>query len=674
MIKPLLAVALVIAANTIATLAIWPHPAFSQGIELAPTNQPADQSEEPPEKISARAGPDDDAAIEKRLQGIFANIDGLERVRVRVRAGVVELTGQALSADAREQAVELARQVDGVVEVKEEIVEVRDLQERLAPTWKKLRGFGYDLLSYLPLLGVAALVFAVFWLLSRWVMKWNVVFTHLASNAFLRELLRQLVRVAILLTGAVLALEMVGVTAPVTTALGAAGLVGISISFALRDTIENYITSVLLTVRQPFAPNDYIAVEGYEGHVVRLTSRATILLTLEGNHVRIPNATVFKGIITNYTRHPKRRFDFTVGIGTQENLAAYRVKVERLVRVLVANRLCDPCAKLGVLRWLERVYWPGSERITHQQLLRAMDALLPLKDEIEQHLQRCFAAATELEVVFYDITTVHIHGTSERDDDLRVYGHSKDVNGVARQYAVGVVQTAAGLPIHHEVFVGNVAETGTVRGIVERLLKRFALRRLIIVADRGMLSLANLDVLEGLRLANGRAVEYIVAVAARCYGELVQPVVDRHAELHAQSRTTGQEVFAAIPIDGDRRLIVAHDPIRLRQTRRQRARRLNPVIKQARALERKLNAQEAGKPGRGHRLSDHGARVQLAQAISEVGASRLLRLDLESPLFNWWWDVPAFQRVLALDGKLIVVTNCPTGSGRYVAEHNRHRR
>ncbi len=341
------------------------------------------------------------------------------------------------------------------------------------------------------------------------------------------------------------------------------------------------------------------------------------------------------------------------------NGRGYRVKVERLVRVLVANRLCDPCAKLGVLRWLERVYWPGSECITHQQLLRAMDALLPLKDEIEQHLQRCFAATDELEVVFYDITTVHIHGTGERDDELRVYGHSKDVNGVARQYAVGVVQTAAGLPIHHEVFAGNVAEAGTVRGIVERLLKRFALRRLIIVADRGMLSLDNLDVLDRLRLANGQAVEYIVAVAARCYGDFVQPVIDRHAELLEQSRKTGQEVFAAIPIEGDRRLIVAHDPTRLRQTRRQRARRLNPVIKQARALERKLNAQDAGKPGRGRRLSDHGARVQLAQALSEVGASRLIQLDLKSPLFNWWWDVAAFKRALALDGKLIVVTNVP---------------
>ena len=73
-------------------------------------------------------------------------------------------------------------------------------------------------------------------------------------------------------------------------------------------------------------------------------------------------------------------------------------------------------------------------------------------------------------------------------------------------------------------------------------------------------------------------------------------MVDRHGELLAQSRRAGGEVFAVLPITGDRRLIVAHDPTRLRQARRQRARRFNPVIKQARALERKLNAQEAGAP------------------------------------------------------------------------------
>ncbi len=365
MIKPLLTFVLILKVSTIATWLLWPTHVLCQTIELGPSSQSADQPEEPAEKISATAGPEDDRAIEKRLQNIFANIEGLERIRIQVQAGVVELTGQALSAGAREQAVTLAEQVAGVVEVNEEIAEVRNLQERLTPTWKKLRGYGYDFLGYLPLLGVATLVFAVFWLLSRWVMTWNFVFTKLAGNTFLRELLRQLARVAIVLVGVALTLEILGITAPVSTALGAAGLVGIAISFALRDTVENYITSVLLTVRQPFAPNDYILVDGYEGHVVRLTSRATILLTLEGNHVRIPNANVFKGVITNYTRNPKRRFDFIVGIDTEENVASTQKlilntlqKVTGIVdeppSICLIEQLGDFNVLLKVMSWVDQ--------------------------------------------------------------------------------------------------------------------------------------------------------------------------------------------------------------------------------------------------------------------------------------------------------------------------------
>ena len=66
----------------------------------------------------------------------------------------------------------------------------------------------------------------------------------------------------------------------------------------------------------------------------------------------------------------------------------HSIDVEKLVRVMVINRLSDPRSKLGLLRWLEQVYLPGIDRaeITHQNLLRAMDALLEQKDRIEQDL------------------------------------------------------------------------------------------------------------------------------------------------------------------------------------------------------------------------------------------------------------------------------------------------
>ena len=55
--------------------------------------------------------------------------------------------------------------------------------------------------------------------------------------------------------------------------------------------------------------------------MVRLTSRATVLMTPDGNHVRIPNAKVYKGVIVNYTRNPKRRFDFVIAVGSESDLS-----------------------------------------------------------------------------------------------------------------------------------------------------------------------------------------------------------------------------------------------------------------------------------------------------------------------------------------------------------------
>jgi small-conductance mechanosensitive channel len=209
-----------------------------------------------------------------------------------------------------------------VVEVEDRITEVRDVQRRLAPAFATLRDRALDLVDWLPLAGVALVALLVFWVLGKWVGGRDQPFRRLAGNRFLADLLRHVARAAVVVVGAVLALEILDATALVGAVLGAAGLVGLAIGFAFRDTAENYIASVLLSVRQPFAPNDLVEIEGREGRVVRLTSRATVLMTLDGNHVRIPNAVVFKGVLTNFTRNPRRRFDFTVGVGTDVDLVA----------------------------------------------------------------------------------------------------------------------------------------------------------------------------------------------------------------------------------------------------------------------------------------------------------------------------------------------------------------
>ncbi len=260
-------------------------------------------------------------------------MEGLGDVRISVRGGVVELSGETLSAEMRERATRLARQVEGVVEVEDHIADVRDVKRRIAPVMDRLAARGWQLVLWLPLLLVAGLIVGAFWLVAWIVGRWDAPFRYLTRNRFLADLMQQVVRGAIMFAGLVVALEVLDATALVGTVLGAAGILGLALGFALRDTVENYIASLLLSLRQPFGHDDLVLIEGWEGRVLRLTSRATVLMTLDGNHVRIPNAIVYKSVVVNYTRNPGRRFQFDVGVGTEQDLAA----VQRLGAETIAG-------------------------------------------------------------------------------------------------------------------------------------------------------------------------------------------------------------------------------------------------------------------------------------------------------------------------------------------------
>ena len=96
-----------------------------------------------------------------------------------------------------------------------------------------------------------------------------------------------------------LVLQVSGLTRLALTVLGGTGIAGLIVGFAFRDIAENFLASVLLSVRQPFARDDLIDVAGFNGIVQQLNTRGTILMTPDGNHVQIPNATVYKSTIVN---------------------------------------------------------------------------------------------------------------------------------------------------------------------------------------------------------------------------------------------------------------------------------------------------------------------------------------------------------------------------------------
>lgn len=189
----------------------------------------------------------------------------------------------------------------------------------------------YSLLAALPLFLLALVVVGVFWLVGSWLARRQMLDLVAQRNPFLRELTRTTVRWVVSLIGVLIALEIMDATALVGAVLGTAGVMGVALGFAFKSTMENYLAGILMSLRQPFSPKDHVTIDGNEGIVVALTSRATILMTLDGNHLRLPNALVFSSVMLNYTRNPSRRFAFDVGIGVNEDLVrAQQIGVEVL--------------------------------------------------------------------------------------------------------------------------------------------------------------------------------------------------------------------------------------------------------------------------------------------------------------------------------------------------------
>lgn len=320
-----------------------------------------------------------------------------------------------------------------------------------------------------------------------------------------------------------------------------------------------------------------------------------------------------------------------------------------LIRTMVFNRLSEPDSKLGVLRWLETVSMPDvPEVISHDHLLRSMDALMDRVDAVEEAVAAQLRPLldSDLSVVFYDLTTIRISGEGSVAKDVRAYGLSKDTGGIARQFVLGVIQTAEGLPIAHQVHAGNVGEVSTLIPMIEATLKRYALKRVVLVADRGLLSLDNLAAIEALKTAHGQPLEYILAVPGRRYGDFA-------------------DLMRATPIDKglgetswqDRRLVIAHDDERAEH---QKAARLNNIAElqaEGERIGKRLDAQDAGAAQRGRKSTDRKAYARFSEQVKAAGLSRIVKADLEADRFCFEIDQAALTDAESFDGRLLLVTN-----------------
>lgn len=321
-----------------------------------------------------------------------------------------------------------------------------------------------------------------------------------------------------------------------------------------------------------------------------------------------------------------------------------------LIRALVFHRVCDPGSKRSCGKWLKRAEVPNIPRnVSYQALLRAMDLLTSNFEEVERALAKllCPLLDRDLTLAMYDLTTVRVFGETNLQDDLRRTGKSKETGGVARQFVLGVVQSGDGIPLMHKVHKGNVAETKTLVGMVEDVLDRYPVRRIVTVADRGLLSQKNVEQLVELATKKGRDLQFILGIPARRYRELTNKVPD----FNFNEDGLREDEFMG------QRLVVAYSAKIAREQSAKRLKTIKKLEKRGEELNQKLRNQDNGTAGRGRPLTLEGVVKELKAKVKSKGLSRIVKVIDTDGSFEVTVDEKARKAAENFDGKMSLLTN-----------------
>ena len=174
----------------------------------------------------------------------------------------------------------------------------------------------------LPYLCIALIVITVFWLLSK-LFKFFVRKTLENRNYTRQNLVLVLNRVgstAIIFFGFLIAMVIAIPGFTPGQLMSALGIGSVAIGFAFKDIFQNLLSGILILLGEPFKIGDDIIVSGMEGTVEDIQIRATFLRSPDGRRIVIPNATVYTSAVTVNTAYPRRRCEFVVGIGYEDDV------------------------------------------------------------------------------------------------------------------------------------------------------------------------------------------------------------------------------------------------------------------------------------------------------------------------------------------------------------------
>jgi hypothetical protein len=316
------------------------------------------------------------------------------------------------------------------------------------------------------------------------------------------------------------------------------------------------------------------------------------------------------------------------------------------VLALIAQRVLEPGSKLATARALraETAHSTLSQElgvttVDEDDLYQALDWLLPQQPAIEAALARRHLGEGSL--VLYDVSSTYFEGHC---CPLARYGHSRDERRGNPQIVLGVLADGEGCPVGVEVFAGNTADPTTVAAQIAKLRERFALKHVVLVGDRGMLTQARIE--QELRPVAG--LEWITALRS---GQIHKLVADGALQLSLFDQTDLAEITH--PDYPDERLVVCRNPLLAVE----RARKREDLMA---AAELKLEAIAAATRRAQRPLRDpERINYRIGAALGPKKVGKYFRWEITAAGLSYARDPERIARDAALDGIYVLRTSLP---------------
>jgi len=287
------------------------------------------------------------------------------------------------------------------------------------------------------------------------------------------------------------------------------------------------------------------------------------------------------------------------------------------LKFCVLVRAFSPSSKLRSCYLLREHF---NKDFSHKQVLNMMDSLSIGEDKIRERVFRgVFKEKDSLETLLFDVTTLSFESVSS--DDLRDFGYSKDGKFNEVQVVLAVLANEQGLPMAYEVFPGHTGETKTMKAVLSSFVRKYKVRKIRVVADRGMFSDNNFAFFEDMKKKEGIRAEYVVSCPLKKLPKKVKEEIFDFKRNQEEKQKSGSFAYYEFSCKGRRVVVSYSEQLRVRDER-----------KRQRILDKLDSLCKEGKVSAGKLVKNTGVRRYLKTLKGSV------EIDKEKIVKDSFWD------------------------------------